>query len=84
MFEHGMPVPGDPERSSGTQHTLVDYLDLWSYDGTLDRSHVAAPARSAWLITLASPSIPKTAIHCRLLFGDPSQPSYAELQISLN
>src|SRR5215472_14422586 len=37
-FEHGMQwraIPKDlPPRS-----TLFDYLDLWSYDGTLDRIH---------------------------------------------
>src|SRR6266436_5030382 len=37
-FEHGMPVACDPERSAAAQH---DYLDLWSYDGTLDRIHHA-------------------------------------------
>src|SRR5437763_16574084 len=42
-FEHGMPVACDPERSAAAQHTfpLFDYLDLWSYDGTLDRIHHA-------------------------------------------
>src|SRR6266851_7745207 len=37
-FEHGMPViPKDlPPKS-----TVHDYLDLWSYDGTLDRIHHA-------------------------------------------
>src|SRR5246500_922022 len=39
-FEHGMPVACDPERSAAAQHTF-DYLDLWSYDGTLDRIHHA-------------------------------------------
>src|SRR5260370_21045249 len=38
-FEHGMPVACDPERSAAAQ--LFDYLDLWSYDGTLDRIHHA-------------------------------------------
>src|SRR5258708_32550640 len=39
-FEHGMPVACDPERSA-PRSTLFDYLDLWSYDGTLDRIHHA-------------------------------------------
>src|SRR5438067_12262891 len=38
--EHGMPVACDPERSA-TRSTLFDYLDLWSYDGTLERIHHA-------------------------------------------
>src|SRR5947199_10542246 len=44
-FEHRMPVACDPERSAAAQHTfrlsrLVE-IDLWSYDGTLDRIHHA-------------------------------------------
>src|SRR5215813_12286440 len=37
-FEHGMPVACDPE-DLPPRSTLFDYLDLWSYDGTLDRIH---------------------------------------------
>ena len=36
-FEYGMPVACDP-KFAAAQHTF-DYLDLWSYDGTLDRIH---------------------------------------------
>ena len=35
-----MPMAGDPERPAAAQ-TVYDYLDLWSYDGTLDRIHHA-------------------------------------------
>ena len=35
-----MPVASDPERPSAAQYG-ARYLDLWSYDGTLDRIHHA-------------------------------------------
>src|SRR5271156_1022891 len=35
-FEHGMSVACGPERSAAAH-----YLDLWSWDGTLDRIHQA-------------------------------------------
>ena len=38
-FEHGMSVAGNPDLPA--RSTLFDYLDLWSYDGTLDRIHHA-------------------------------------------
>src|SRR5215469_11834216 len=37
-FEHRMPVACDP-KDLPPRSTLFDYLDLWSYDGTLDRIH---------------------------------------------
>ena len=40
-FEHGMPVARDPERLLPPRSTVHHYLDLWSYDGTLDRIHHA-------------------------------------------
>src|SRR5512132_1146451 len=39
-FEHGMPVACGP-KDLPPRSTLFDYLDLWSYDGTLDRIHHA-------------------------------------------
>src|ERR1700710_1921943 len=38
--EHGMPVAGVP-KDLPPRSTVHDYLDLWSYDGTLDRIHHA-------------------------------------------
>ena len=35
-----MPVAGDPE-DLPPRSTLFDYLDLWSWDGTIDRIHHA-------------------------------------------
>ena len=37
-FEHGMPVAGD-SKDLPPRSTVHDYLDLWSYDGTLYRIH---------------------------------------------
>jgi len=34
-----MPVAGDPEGNLPVRSTLFNYLDLWSWDGTLDRIH---------------------------------------------
>src|SRR5215813_2692562 len=39
-FEHRMPVAAIP-KDLPPRSTLFDYLDLWSYDGTLDRMHHA-------------------------------------------